>query len=116
MNNLTRMRNMLYYLSANKSLEETVYVQAIRIGDTCIYALPGEIFAETGLKVKAQSPFKYNLVSELSNTRTGYIPPKRAYGEHDKLYETSLCFDSYFVPEAEDMIIDNALDVAKRLI
>lgn len=116
MNNITRMRNMLYYLSANKTLEETVYVQAIRVGDTCIYALPGEIFAETGLKVKAQSPFKYNLVSELTNTRTGYIPPKRAYGEHDKLYETSLCFDSYFVPEAEDILIETALDVAKRLL
>ncbi len=116
MNNITRMRNMLYYLSANKTFEETVYVQAIRVGDTCIYALPGEIFAETGLKVKAQSPFKYNLVSELTNTRTGYIPPKRAYGEHDKLYETSLCFDSYFVPEAEDMLIETALDVAKRLM
>ena len=116
MNNITRMRNMLYYLSANKTLEETVYVQAIRVGDTCIYALPGEIFAETGIRVKAQSPFKYNLVSELTNTRTGYIPPKRAYGEHDKLYETSLCFDSYFVPEAEDMLIETALDVAKRLL
>ena len=116
MNNIIRMRNMLYYTSANKTSEETVFIQAIRIGDTCIYALPGEIFAETGLKVKAQSPFKYNLVSELTNTRTGYIPPKRAFGEHDKLYETSLCFDSYFVPEAEDILIDTALELAKKLV
>lgn len=116
MKNIIRMRNMLYYTSANKTTEETVYVQGIRIGDTCIYALPGEIFAETGLIVKAQSPFKYNLVSELTNTRTGYIPPKRAFGEHDKLYETSLCFDSYFVPEAEDILIDTALEVAKKLV
>ncbi|MBE7050945.1 MAG: hypothetical protein E7395_00040 [Ruminococcaceae bacterium] len=116
MNNITRMRNMLYYTSANKTDRETVYVQAIRIGDTCIYALPGEIFAETGLKVKAQSPFKYNLVSELTNTRTGYIPPKRAFGEHDNLYETSLCFDSYFVPEAEDILIDMAHKVSQKLI
>lgn len=115
-NNFTRMRNMLYYTSANKTDEETVFVQAIRVGDTCIYALPGEIFAETGLEIKARSPFKYNIVSELTNTRTGYIPPKRAFGEHDNLYETSLCFDSYFVPEAEDILISKAIEAANKLI
>lgn len=115
MNNFTRMRNMLYYTGANKTDSETVYVQAIRIGDTCIYALPGEIFAETGIAIKEKSPFKYNMVSELTNTETGYIPPSRAFGEHDKLYETSLCFHSYFVPEAEDILISEAINLANEL-
>ena len=115
MNNFTRMRNLLYYTGANKTDEEVVFVGAIAVGDTCIYCLPGEIFAETGLKVKENSPYKYNMVSELCNTETGYIAPKRAFGEHDNLYETSLCFHSYFVSEAEDILIDTAKEIAEKI-
>lgn len=115
MNYFGRVSGMLYYASANKTDSEIVYVQAIRMGNTCIYALPGEIFAETGLSIKDLSPFKNNMVSELTNTPTGYIPPARAFGEHDKLYETSLCFHSCLVPEAEEMIINAAVDAAKEL-
>lgn len=49
-------------------------LQALRIGDLAIAALPNEVYALTGLKLKAQSPLKtFNI--ELANGAEGYIPP-----------------------------------------
>ena len=50
-------------------------LQAVRIGDLGITALPNEVFAITGLKLKAQSPFATTFNMELANGAEGYIPP-----------------------------------------
>jgi len=50
-------------------------LQAIRIGDLGITAIPNEVFAITGLKIKAQSPFDTTMNIELANGSEGYIPP-----------------------------------------
>jgi len=50
-------------------------LQAIRIGDLGIAAIPNEVFAITGLRIKAQSPLAGPFVVELANGAEGYIPP-----------------------------------------
>ena len=50
-------------------------LQAIRIGELGITAIPNEVFAITGLKIKAQSPFDTTMNIELANGSEGYIPP-----------------------------------------
>jgi len=50
-------------------------LQAIRVGDLGIAALPNEVFALTGLKLKARSPFATTMNIELANGAEGYIPP-----------------------------------------
>ena len=50
-------------------------LQAIRIGELGIAAIPNEVFAITGLKIKAQSPFETTMNIELANGSEGYIPP-----------------------------------------
>ncbi|MFM1768970.1 MAG: hypothetical protein RJA22_1499, partial [Verrucomicrobiota bacterium] len=50
-------------------------LQAVRIGDLGLTALPNEVFALTGLKLKRQSPFPATLNIELANGAEGYIPP-----------------------------------------
>jgi Concanavalin A-like lectin/glucanases superfamily len=50
-------------------------LQAIKIGDLGITAIPNEVFAITGLKIKAQSPFETTMNIELANGAEGYIPP-----------------------------------------
>ena len=50
-------------------------LQAIRIGDFGIAAIPNEVFAITGLKLKAQSPLQPLMNIELANGAEGYIPP-----------------------------------------
>lgn len=50
-------------------------LQAIRVGDLGISAIPNEVYAITGLKLKAQSPFDLTMNVELANGSEGYIPP-----------------------------------------
>ena len=52
-----------------------VVVQALRIGELGLAALPGEIFGITGLEIKARSPFHPTINIGLANGTYGYIPP-----------------------------------------
>lgn len=54
-------------------------VMVIRLGDTAIVGLPGEIFAEYGLEIKRRSPARHTLVVELANDAIGYIPTPEAF-------------------------------------
>ncbi len=57
-------------------------VQAFRLGpETAIVTLPGEIFVELGLAIKAASPFKTTLVIELANDSPDYVPTQKAFAE-----------------------------------
>lgn len=49
-------------------------LQAIRIGELTIATLPNEVYALTGLKLKAQSPSASHFNIELANGAVGYIP------------------------------------------
>lgn len=51
-----------------------IKLQAIRIGDLAIATLPNEVYAITGLKLKAQSPLPTTINIELANGGEGYIP------------------------------------------
>jgi len=50
-------------------------LQVIRIGDLGIAALPAEVYAITGLKLKRQCPLGQMFNIELANGSIGYIPP-----------------------------------------
>lgn len=52
----------------------TVIVQAIRIGDISVCAIPFETFVEIGLDLKKRSPFPQTIVVGLANARHGYLP------------------------------------------
>ncbi len=52
-----------------------IKLQAIRIGDLTISTLPNEVYALTGLKLKAQAPSTAHFNIELANGAEGYIPP-----------------------------------------
>lgn len=59
-----------------------VEVQVISLGpDVAWVSLPGEIFVELGLAIKAKSPFRTTIIAELANGSIGYIPTKRAYAQ-----------------------------------
>ena len=66
----------------------SVILQAVRIGDLGIAALPFETFVETGLAIKRASPLQQTFVISLANGAEGYLPTP----EHHALggYETWL--------------------------
>lgn len=59
---------------AEESETVTVQLQAIRVGDLAICAIPFEVFAETGLDLKKRSPLPRTMVIELANGSNGYLP------------------------------------------
>lgn len=52
-----------------------VAIQAIRVGDQAIVALPFEVLVEIGLDIKERSPFPRTTIIELANGGFGYLPP-----------------------------------------
>lgn len=50
-------------------------LQALRVGDLGIGAIPCETYGSTGLAVKKASPFALNMVISLANGQSGYLPP-----------------------------------------
>ena len=52
----------------------TCLLQAFRLGDLAITAIPFEVFTETGLEIKARSPFADTFTIELANGSHGYLP------------------------------------------
>ena len=54
--------------------EINIPLQAFRIGDLGIAAVPFEVFTKTGLDIKAKSPFKPTFTIEIANGYYGYLP------------------------------------------
>jgi hypothetical protein len=57
----------------------TVTLQALRIGDLGVCALPFEVFVEIGLQVKAESPLAQTFVVSHANGTYGYLPTVRQH-------------------------------------
>ncbi len=88
-------------------------LQALRIGDLGITALPNEVFALTGLKLKAQSPFPTTFNIELANGAEGYIPPP----EQHKLggYTTWPARTAGLEVQAEPRIVEKLLTLLEAV-
>ncbi|MFN7732862.1 MAG: PVC-type heme-binding CxxCH protein, partial [Pirellula sp.] len=54
-------------------------IAALRIGDLAIAGYPNETFNDTGLAVRAQSPFPITLNIGLANDYAGYLPPAKLF-------------------------------------
>ena len=54
--------------------EIDVILQAFRLGDLGVAALPFETFTQTGLEIKEKSPFRPSFTIELANGGYGYLP------------------------------------------
>lgn len=86
-------------------------VQVISLGqDVAWVALPGEIFVEIGLAIKAASPFKYTIIAELANGSLGYVPTKRAYPEGNYEVISARCAEG-----SGEMLVEAALRLLRDL-
>ncbi|MSU26769.1 MAG: c-type cytochrome [Pedosphaera sp.] len=88
-------------------------VQALRIGELGIAALPNEVFAITGLKLKAQSPFPATFNIELANGAEGYIPPREQH--HLGGYTTWTARTAGLETNAEPKIVEALLGLLEQV-
>ena len=87
---------------------------AVRINDAGLALLPGEVFVEYGLRIKAEAKLKPTFVIELTNSGLGYIPTRQAFSEGTG-YEERLARSSKLAPEAGDLITDAVLKLLASL-
>ncbi len=92
--------------------EVEVPLQAMRIGDLGIAAIPFEVFAETGLELKQRIPFADAFTIELANGSYGYLPTP----EQHRLggYETWLG-TNFVQVDATVKIVDKLLELFEEL-
>ncbi len=88
-------------------------LQALRVGDLGITAIPDEVFGITGLKIKAQSPLRPTFNIELANGEEGYIPPP----EQHRLggYTTWPARTASLEVQAEPKIVETVLQLLEQV-
>ncbi len=69
-------------------------ISGVRIGDLAIVAIPGEIFAGIGIKIKEISSLANTVVVGYSNGGLGYLPTDEAFDEGGYETEFPVCFVS----------------------
>lgn len=93
--------------------EAEVVLQAIRIGDSVITAIPNEVYAITGLKLKMQSPVDVTMNVELANGAEGYIPPPEQHLLGG--YTTWPARTAGLSTQAEPTIVENLLQLMESV-
>ena len=87
-------------------------LQAIQIGELTIAALPNEVYALTGLKLKGRSPSPWHFNIELANGAEGYIPPPEQHTLGG--YTTWPARTAGLEVDAEPKIVDTLLDALEQ--
>ena len=88
-----------------------VEVQVISLGDDLAWvSLPGEIFVELGLAIKAASPFRQTVIAELANGSIGYIPTRTAYPQGNYEVVSARCAEG-----SGEQLVDAALAQLRAL-
>jgi hypothetical protein len=101
-------------IAAAERPEETldIIIQAIKVGDIVLCAIPFETFAETGLELKKKSPFGRTIVVGLGNGRHGYLPTP---AQHELGgYETWLG-TSTVQKDASEIVVRNLVEMMGEL-
>ncbi|MCB1226964.1 MAG: hypothetical protein KDK99_14195, partial [Verrucomicrobiales bacterium] len=90
-----------------------IRLQAFRIGDLTIASAPCEVFANTGLGIKAARPAGQAFTIELANGYGGYLPPpeQHQYGG----YETWPARSSFLEVQAEPKIKEALIELMAKV-
>lgn len=87
-------------------------LQAFRIGDLGVTAIPFEVFTETGLEIKDRTPLAKTFTIELANGAFGYLPTRSQHALGG--YETWLGTNRVEV-EAAHKIADTLIEMLEQL-
>jgi len=95
-------RTVLAYASPEMPPTIDVVVQAHRIGDLAVVAMPFEVFAEIGLELKQRSPIQPLMNISIANGSHGYLPTP----EQHRLggYETWIGVNKVQLDASEKMV------------
>jgi hypothetical protein len=105
----------------NQDITDSVEVMVVRIGDVAFVGLPGEMFNEFGIDIKAKSPCKNTIVTGLTNDERSYFPTKVSFTQGPKGftpyitgYETTPGSTLYEIGSGEKLA-ESAVNQLKRI-
>jgi len=89
-------------------------LQAIRIGDLGIAAIPCEVYGSTGLAIKAASPLKTTMNISLANGCEGYIAPPEQHklGGYTTWRARTSCLEELAEPKIKAAVVGLLVEVA----
>lgn len=90
-------------------------LHAIQLGPLAISTNPVEAFSRIGRDIKAESPFEFTMVSELTNGYLGYVPTRDAFGPCGGGYEPWFRFGSYLEIDAARKITRASCELLAQL-
>lgn len=101
------------YLQSRREGTLPYEVQALRLGETAVVALPGEPFVEGQLAIKLGSPYYPTYLAHCATQYVGYIPAREALmrGGH----EVHTRYWAKLQPEALEAIVAGALDLLREV-
>ena len=88
-------------------------VQAMRLGEALIVAVPGELFCQFGLDLKAASPAPVTFIAAYANGYVGYLAGREDYDLGG--YETSLGPWTRLGPGATERLVAEARELMVRV-
>jgi hypothetical protein len=95
-----------------------VLVQAMRLGDAVILALPGEVFLEIGMAIRRGAGVDNLFVVAYSNNdEIGYIPTRAAFFEGGYEVDSAPYYYGLFQlsPDCESITVDAAVRAARSV-
>lgn len=87
-------------------LEQT----CLAVDDTAFLSFPGELFAEIGMQIKRESPFRHTCIIGNANGMVGYVPTRKAISEGSYEVRVRRVGDA-----AEELVLANSLDLLRRV-
>jgi neutral ceramidase len=90
-----------------------VRLQALRVGELGIAAIPCEVFVEIGLEIKKRSPLRPTFTIELANGYNGYLPTPEQHALGG--YETWRARSSYLEVNASRRITKTVLELLQEV-
>lgn len=88
-------------------------LQALQIGPWAIIGIPGEVYSNIGLRIKANSPFANTIVVELANGTHGYMSPDAV--QESGCYEGIYSNVAYTGHGTDRVLVDGATGMLNAL-
>ncbi len=99
---------------SNMPATRELKLQAIRIGDLGIAAIPCEVYGSTGLAIKAASPLQMTMNISLANGCEGYIAPPEQHklGGYTTWRARTSCLEELAEPKIKATVVGLLVEVA----
>jgi len=96
--------------NASRPASYTMTLDVVRIGDLGFVAAPYEMFSDSAFQIREGSPFKYTVISSITNHYWNYFPTKDAY--ENGCYES---FTAVFASGIAEATADKFVDMLKAV-